>query len=224
MSDIKNLKTYCENLNELCARNQTVKEVVSREEADRAMAYAKEMPLVQAGDVLLFCSAINLMNTYVKQGNKKTFGYFFKGYVPRLLERLEERPMEGVRFCNQIDGRNALTMVEVCGVQFSFHCVPGTRKRLSDETIPWDGIRKQMCASTLFAMAERNRLLRSSRSVPEAALSAQSGKSPDESLKKQSAQPLSKQEENKPTQKEGTMRKVLARSSCPVSSRASARS
>ncbi len=160
MSEIRYFKVYCESLNELCRSMQETKEPVTREEADRALDYARSMDLKGAGDVLLFCSAINLMNTYVKQPGCKKFGYFFKGYVRKVFDYICLHPTEGINCNIQMDGKNSLAIVEVFGIQFSFHCVRGSKSITDGTTIEFDGIRKQRCAATLFKMAEANQLMR----------------------------------------------------------------
>lgn len=155
---------FCKNINSLCAQMQDAKEEIDSSEARRALKYAEAMPISSAEDVLLFCASINLMNTYVKQGeNKKSFGYFFKSYVPRLIEQLETTPIEGVVCNTSMDKNSPVTMVVICGVQFSFHCVKGAKRWIDGTEMPFDGIRKQKCAGTLFRMAEATSLLQSNR-------------------------------------------------------------
>ena len=161
MSEMTHFEQYCASLNSLCESMQAGHEPSSEDEAYRALEYAKSMQLEQSGDVLLFCAAVNLMNAFVKQPDCRSFGYTFKAEVPRLIERLQKSPIEGVRFDCSMDGRNSLTVVEICGLQFSFHCVRVSGLRHHDSRIPFDGIRKQRCASTLFRLAETNRLMRS---------------------------------------------------------------
>ena len=160
MSEIGFFKVYCQNLNELCKAMQKADEPVLREEADRALGYVRSMDIKGVGDVLLFCAAVNLMNAYVKQPGCKKFGYFFKAYVPRVVDYIRKHPDEGVACNVQMDGKNSLTVVEVFGIQFSFHCVQGMKPSVEGSVIEFDGIRKQKCAATLFKMAEANQLMR----------------------------------------------------------------
>ena len=151
------LTEYCKALNELCKNSQDMAETIPDEEAIRALYYVQNMQISTAGDVLLFCSAVNLMNTYVKQGShKKSFGYFFKSYMRRLTDLLEKKSIEGVGMSTQRDGNSYVTMVSIDDLQFSFHCVPGSKQlsRRSSKQIAFDGIRKQRCASMLFSAIE----------------------------------------------------------------------
>ena len=159
MTEMSGFKTFCKNLNDLCANMQVSKEVVGRDDAERALAYAKTMDLKGAGDVLLFCAAVNLMNAYVKQPGCRRFGYSFKANVPRVIEHLRNNPEEVMRYSVQMDGKSSLTIVEVFGIQFSFHCVQGVKHLSSGSVIEFDGIRKQKCAVTLFKLAEANQLM-----------------------------------------------------------------
>lgn len=160
MSEMNTFETYCGDLNNLCKSVQEVKEVVSLQDAERALDYARLIGFDRAGDVLLFCASINLMNAYVKQPSCKSFGYFFKSYVCRLIDQVQRNPIEGVRCSTQMDGKSSITYVEVCGIQFSFHCVKGAKPKKKSSPIRFDGIRKQRCAVTLFKMVEANTLMR----------------------------------------------------------------
>lgn len=126
MSEMTFFETYCKNPNSLCEQRQGCKEAVGKEDAERALEYAKGMPLSAAGDVLLFCAAANLMNAYVKQGdNKRTFGYRFKSLIPRMLDAVEMGSIAGASACSVRDRSMCVSIVSVCGLQFSFHCAPG---------------------------------------------------------------------------------------------------
>ena len=161
MSETSVFESYCKSVNNLCAQMQNAKEEIGKDDAYLARAYAESMPISKAGDVLLFCASINLMNTYVKQPGCKGFGYFFKSFVPRLIKQIEDTPIEGVACNTSMDKNSTVTMVVVYGMQFSFHCVKGAKKWITDTVIPFDGVRKQKCAGTIFKMATANQLLRS---------------------------------------------------------------
>ena len=160
MDEMSAFENYCGNLNDLCSNMQDAKETVSASEAERALEYARSIELGRAGDVLLFCASVNLMNAYVKQPGCRAFGYFFKGYVQRLVKQMQSEPIRGVLCSTQMDGKSSVTYVEVCGIQFSFHCVKEVDLSRKGNPIRFDGIRKQRCAVTLLRMAESNRLMR----------------------------------------------------------------
>ncbi len=56
------------------------KEKVSHLQAFEALKIVKTLEVRTQEDVLLFCAAMNLLNTYVKQPGRK-IGYFFKSYL-----------------------------------------------------------------------------------------------------------------------------------------------
>lgn len=138
------------------------KEIVSEDEAVKALTYIEWLDISRIEDCFLFCAALNLCNTYVKQPERK-IDYSFKLKLPRLLEAVAGKKIEGILFDFQKDKRTSLLIVQIGKVQFSFH---GVR---SDEILEildahnelisqleWDGIRKQMCAVSVFDIAEKN--------------------------------------------------------------------
>lgn len=83
----KDFTDFCIELNENCIRRQDLeKEIISDDNAFFAYTYIKNMSISDAGDVLLFCSCLNVLNTYVKQPNRK-IGYAFLKRI-RLFGRL----------------------------------------------------------------------------------------------------------------------------------------
>lgn len=62
----------------------------------------------------------------------------------------------------QKEGKNSLLVVAVAGIQFSFHNVPVNKdmvrfNRSKGVTLEWDGVRKQMCASSIFESVKENK-------------------------------------------------------------------
>lgn len=138
------------------------KEYVSDEVAAKAIAYINNMAIKDAGDLLLYCSALNICNTYVKQDNSK-IGYYFKRKVENILNAIEIFDMEDVFVDLQKDNGMSLLVVQVGEVQFSFHGIKITEEinmmlqRLNrKKTLMWDGVRKQHCSVTTFKLAEDN--------------------------------------------------------------------
>lgn len=138
------------------------KEIVSDDEALKALTCIEWLDISRIEDCFLFCAALNLCNTYVKQPGRK-IDYSFKAKLPRLLKAVADRRIDGILFDFQKDKRTSLLVVQIGKVQFSFH---GVR---SDEILEildahnelisqleWDGIRKQMCAVSVFDIAEKN--------------------------------------------------------------------
>lgn len=155
---------FCDELNRKCISLQLLpKEVISHEEAFEAYSYLKNMKLQNSGDILIYCSALNLLNTYVKQKDKK-IGYGFKrelGYLVGIALNLD---IEDILYDLQTEEKNSLMIVQVGSVQFSFHNIDVTKEvktlkeRYNCRRIEWDGIRKQNCASSIWRYAIKNNL------------------------------------------------------------------
>jgi len=151
---------YAEDLNKVAISMQEgEKEVVSDLTVIKACTYIEQMSIKQMGDALIYCAALNLCNTYVKQPNSN-IGYKFKKDLDYLLSIVVNADLPGVMFDLQRSNGATLLVVQVDCVQFSFHNVPSPYKlqrlsRTSDKFVQleWDGIRKQKCAETLFNFA-----------------------------------------------------------------------
>lgn len=138
------------------------KEMVSDDEAVRALSYIEWLDISRIEDCFLFCAALNLCNTYVKQQGRK-IDYSFKLKLPRLLKAVVNKGIDGILFDFQKDKRTSLLIVQIGKVQFSFHGVRSNEileildkhKELKSQ-IEWDGIRKQICAVSVFDIAEKN--------------------------------------------------------------------
>lgn len=138
------------------------KESVSDDEVVRALSYIEWLDISRLEDCFLFCAALNLCNTYVKQQGRK-IDYSFKLKLPRLLKAVVNKKIDGILFDFQKDKRTSLLIVQIGKVQFSFHSVRSDEiieildkhKELKSQ-IEWDGIRKQMCSVSVFDIAEKN--------------------------------------------------------------------
>lgn len=137
------------------------KEIVSDDEAVKALTYIEWLDISRIEDCFLFCAALNLCNTYVKQLGRK-IDYSFKLKLPRLLKAVADKKIEGILFDYQKDKRTSLLVVQIGKVQFSFHGVRADVLEILDKhnelssQIEWDGIRKQMCTVSVFDIAEKN--------------------------------------------------------------------
>lgn len=142
------------------------KEKICHSQAFEALEIVKTLEVKTQEDILLFCAAMNLLNTYVKQPGRK-FGYFFKSYLNYLFQALLENNVQGVNVGMDITitkKENAVTLViiQIENIQFSFHQI-----RVSDEMLNlklnsgivkklvFDGIKKQTCAATIFEMVKK---------------------------------------------------------------------
>lgn len=154
---------FCMRVNDTCKKLQEdPKEKITDQTAFMAYACVKNMRLMDTGDVLLFCAAMNLLNTYVKQKTNK-LGYGFKKEIGYLFGISLNVGIRDVLIDLQMDGTNNLLVIEILGVQFSFHNIIVTRalKKICStanaQHLEWDEIRKQLCANTLFEMVLANK-------------------------------------------------------------------
>ena len=120
------------------------------------------MKLELEGDFLLFLACINLLNTYVKQNDAK-IGYAFKREIDYFIDVCIRKNNNVLRISEENDGsKGNLLMIQINSIQFSFHSALYKNDGIVlDNTIKWDGIRKQKCALTIYNNCRSNKLLRS---------------------------------------------------------------
>lgn len=131
------------------------REYITDDEAIAAINVLNFSKYNKVPDVFLGCAAYNLLNVYVKQ---KTRGLSCR------FHRLIHEILKGVEDVNQpktikvsfdtSDGLNLL-IINFWDFQFSFQSMRCTEqlKGLLSKNISWDGIRKQICAGTIFRFA-----------------------------------------------------------------------
>ncbi len=137
-------------------------EIISDIDAVKAYGILYHALVENEEDVYLFLSCINLLSTFAKQ-NKKKITYSFKSRIFFLNELLAYNDFKNIKVSYFYTKAQSLYMVMVNDVQFSFHNViieKGTWDLLKkyQAQLSWDGIRKQMCAKTVFnvALAKQN--------------------------------------------------------------------
>ena len=115
------------------------------------------MYIDDTGDCLIFLSALNLCNSYVKQ-DKSRIGYTFKKGIEYIINVLNYRDIKDIYVGNSNNNGN-LYIFQIGDIQFSFHDekkVEINEKYLKD--LSWDGVRKQKCAKYIFEMAIKNEI------------------------------------------------------------------
>lgn len=161
--------------NEIFMSLQDKQEIVEEITVAKAYIILYNIQLNNWADVYLFCACINLVNTYVKQPGSKV-GYSFKSRVHFLVSTLTEKHFEGVKLDCKVSPKDSLFIVNVYDVQFSFHNVKidaSIWKMLKEYQfqIPWDMIKKQKCANTVFNCAyelkERTNLTKYSENLDD---------------------------------------------------------
>lgn len=155
--------------NYLIVKKSLPRELVNEVDAVKAFTYLRTMQLHTKGDYYLYCASLNLLNTYVKQPDaKKSANYNFKSYLRPLLHSIVNNQPEDVYFDYKKDDKGKITLLDIDGIQFSFHNVaidPLIEEALSNgkgsKNIEWDGIKKQHNATTLFEAGVRGKRFRS---------------------------------------------------------------
>lgn len=145
------------DVNEKCKAYQekNEKEEVDDESAGVAYTLVNNMEVDNLADACLFCASMNLLNTYTKQENV-SLGYSFKQKINRLINALSLCEFTGWQFDYEKSGR--LAIFQIGDLQFSFHGINETDElkeliaslKLRNQSLEWDGIRKQKCAMTVF--------------------------------------------------------------------------
>ena len=129
-------------------------EIVDVIDCVKAYAILYHAQVVNSYDVYLFLASINLLNTYVKQ-NKKAISYSFKSRIYFINELLAHNDISDIKVNYLYTKKEQLYMFSVLDVQFSFHGIiieKGIWDMLKkyQSQFSWDGIRKQVCAKTVF--------------------------------------------------------------------------
>lgn len=143
-------------------------EVISDIDVVKAYSILYHALVLNENDVYLFLSCINLLSTYAKQ-NKKKISYSFKSRIFFLNELLAYNDFKNIKVSYFYTKSQSLYMVMVNDVQFSFHNViieKGAWDLLKkyQAQLSWDGIRKQICAKTVFDIAlSKNNLTKQTR-------------------------------------------------------------
>lgn len=154
-------------INNMVAKKMEIgeKEVVSPALCDDALSTVKDLMIYNKEDVFLFCAALNLLNTYVKQKNPD-IGYGFKHSINRLFIALRRNQIPDVKLGMDINiskkgNAIAYVIVQIDDVQFSFHQIKMTRAAdlLRENTdfvhqLEFDGLKKQMCAVSMYEIAK----------------------------------------------------------------------
>ena len=157
------MKQITDNLNKIVTERMETgeKEYINYLQAEEALNIVKKLRIKSQYDVLLFCAVMNLLNTYVKQPDRK-FGYSFKSYINHLFVALTRNDINGVKIGFDIEITKkeqaiAYVIVQIEDIQFSFHQIKVTSEALElkqntdvVKELSFDGIRKQMCACTIF--------------------------------------------------------------------------
>ena len=148
---------YTKELNELVINFGDKEEIIDEEDLIKAIFYMNNMYIDDTGDCLIFLSALNLCNSYVKQ-DKSRIGYTFKKGIEYIINVLNYRDIKDIYVGNSNNNGN-LYIFQIGDIQFSFHDEKKVEidKKYQKELV-WDGVRKQKCAKYIFEMAIKNEI------------------------------------------------------------------
>ena len=148
---------YTKELNKLAKSLQDENEKIEEEDIIKAVSYLNNIYIDNTGDCLIFLSALNLCNTYVKQNNSK-IGYSFKKGIKYLIDILNYRDIKDL-YIDSNKNNGTLFVFQIGDIQFSFHDEKKTEiNEKYKKELSWDGIKKQKCAKSLFYSAINNNL------------------------------------------------------------------
>lgn len=148
---------YTKELNDLAISMQEKTELISEEDVIKAIAYLNNIYIENTGDCLIFLSALNLCNSYVKQNNSK-ISYSFKKGIEYILDILNYKQINDI-YISKSKNNGTLFIFQIGHIQFSFHDekkVEINEKYLKD--LSWDGVKKQKCAKSIFNSAINNKI------------------------------------------------------------------
>ena len=152
-----NFINYTKELNNIAKNLQEANEIILEKDAVKAITYLNNIYIEDAGDCLIFLSALNLCNTYVKQTNSK-IGYTFKKGIKYLIDTLNYRDISDI-YINSIQNKGTLYLFQIGDIQFSFHDEkPVEINEQYLKELSWDGIKKQKCAKSIFDSSINNKL------------------------------------------------------------------
>ena len=149
--------TYTKELNKLAKNLQESTEIIEEEDIIRAVSYLNNIYIENTGDCLIFLSALNLCNTYVKQNNSR-IGYSFKKGIKHLIDILNYRNIKDI-YIDSTQNKGTLFIFQIGEIQFSFHDEKKTEiNEKYQKELSWDGIKKQKCAKSIFYSTINNQL------------------------------------------------------------------
>ena len=132
------------------------REIIPEEDVIKSLVILNYISYEKVSDAFLACSALNLLNTYVKQDDAK-IGHRFRRHLYSLLKGIDDiNQKKSIDVFYDDSKQNGILMIVFWGFQFSFHGEKNTaevKKLQKKKNIEWDGIRKQLCAKSIFDFA-----------------------------------------------------------------------
>lgn len=158
MNEIKFAVCSMRNKVETIVGANQPKQYVNHNAAFIALHILETIDYKNTWDILLGCICSNLLNTYVKQKDRR-INYDFKQLINKITNYLCENNDTNIHFSVECDRGMTLLIIEIQGVQqFSFHCIDTNNKLIQKSIeqkekygeIIWNGIRNQFAAVSIF--------------------------------------------------------------------------
>lgn len=137
------------------------KETIEIEDVIQAMNILNYTVYQNIADIFLGCASINLVNAYVKQDDAE-LNYEFRRHLIRILKAIEQTKDDNIIVIYDNTKGLRILMIQIAGFQFSFKSerLSQLTKTLSyNNNIPWDGVRKQYVAKSIFDFAISNKYI-----------------------------------------------------------------
>ena len=143
------LNIFTKALNDYAKEHNSEFEDILEDDFIKAIYYIDNLYISNEWDVLTFLSCLNLCNAYAKEFKNHNV-YKFKKDIATIIEILNDHHIPNIKMCKTED-KGTLYIFEIANIQFSFH---DEKDVVIDEyykkDLKWDGIRKQLSASTIF--------------------------------------------------------------------------
>lgn len=143
---------FKKELKKFLNEDHNVREIVADKDAILSYLVLNFYSYENIADIFLGCSALNLLNIFVKQTKKIT--YQFRMHLSRIIYTINDlKDNDIVVYYDKI--KNIL-VISFYNFQFSFHSEKETdiiKKLSSKVALKWDGIRKQTFSVSIFNFA-----------------------------------------------------------------------
>jgi hypothetical protein len=145
----------------IISQQEKLREFVSEVDVVRALNVLNYIKYRNVADIFLGCASINLINAYTRQPESK-LNYIYKMKLIDLLRSIKQISDENITLSYDNRFNMQLLIINFNIFQFSFQSARFsnlTKFLTKGNQIEWDGIRKQICAKTIFRFALENKYI-----------------------------------------------------------------
>lgn len=143
------LNIFTKALNDYAKEHSSEFEDILEDDFIKAVYYIDNLYIANEWDVLTFLSCLNLCNAYAKEFKNHDI-YRFKKDIATIIEILNDHHIPNIKMYMTNDKGN-MYIFQIANIQFTFHdekIVP--IDEYYQKEMSWDGVRKQLAASTIF--------------------------------------------------------------------------